>query len=121
MNRATVIPLVWLVLVLTFFLATAAEADTSPSVLKDTCKLFLTGAIYLRSVAFVLGACSFALISIQASIAGKFDSRHLISIFGGLFVVSFIAPFIGFVTGQEALTCPGIGRVIYSPDWLPSI
>jgi hypothetical protein len=78
-----------------------ATAYASP-VLQESCGLMLRFWEGIRGAVYIMSACALSVISIQASILGKFDMGNFIGLGFGLFVLSMTEPLVSFLTNETA-------------------
>jgi hypothetical protein len=90
--------------------ATVADAQGYQSpFLVALCSQMLVFANWIRFLGYTAFMISMALISIPASVTGKFAGGQFISVVGGLFVLSFIPAILAYLTsGTGSLTCPAL-------------
>lgn len=75
-------------------------------VLQTTCDLLLRIWDWIKTAVYVLGAISLAIMSMQASLMGRFSFGQLIGWGGGVFVLAAAPLVVSFLTGSgAALNC----------------
>jgi hypothetical protein len=89
-----------------FMVLVATEAHAISQVLLQTCSIALTIWVWIRGAVYVLAAISLALMSIQASILGRFSMERFATWGIALFVLSSVPAILAFLTyGNSALNC----------------
>jgi hypothetical protein len=72
-------------------------------VLLTTCGFTLRIWSWIKTAVYVLGAISLAIMSMQASLMGRFSFGQLIGWGGGMFVLAAAPMVISFLTGSGAI------------------
>lgn len=95
----------WIVAGLIVFLMPQA-ALASSEVLQTSCDFLLRTWEWIQTAVYVMGAISLAIMSMQASLMGRFSFGQLISWGGGIFILAAAPLVISFLTGSGAfLNC----------------